>query len=205
MDVYLDGQRCELEGVFPSTVRDVLDEVLPRVRQQGLVVVSIRCDGDEVESEDLERILSEPANRYARLDFVSGTAEELVIDALAHVEAMLMELEPTRSQVLESLQRGHTVEAMQPLQIYLNAWRRANEAVQQSAELLGLDLTILFVEDVPLAEVFARFSEQLRQLKEAFEAKDMVTLADILTYEAEGITRQWLAIIEQVKRACLQR
>jgi hypothetical protein len=201
MQVLLDSQPCSFGEASSRSVGEVLEDILARVRAQNRVVICIRCDGLEVEPGELEHVLSKPADAYERIEFVSGTAGELVIDALGRIQAMLADLEPTKAQAVEFLNQGQTPRAMELLKPYFETWRHAHEAVQQSAALLGLDLTVMALEGMPFMDIFSRFAQQLRQLKDAFEAKDMVTLTDILTYEADAITRQWIDIVELVKQA----
>ncbi len=200
MQIFLDDQPYDVAILMDTTVGQILEQVLLAVRSQGRVVTAIRCNGAEVGPGELEKTLKEPAGGYARLDFVSGTAGALVIDALSRIQAMLMELEPTRGQVVDFLDQGQTVRAMELLKPYFETWRQAHEAVQQSAALLRTDLTALSLDGRSITEIFSRFAEQLRQLKEAFEAKDMVTLADTMKYEAGLLTQQWIDLIELVKQ-----
>lgn len=204
MDAFLDDTPYNVEGSADITVGEVLDQVLHHVRSQGRVVTSIRCDGIEIDSTMLDETLAKPASDYARIDFVSGTAGDLAIEALARVQAMLIELRPNREQAVEKLNQGQTQEAMEILSPYFDAWRQCHEAVLQSAKLLNLDLTSITVDGVPLAQMFADFAEQLKQLKEAFEANDHVTVSDIMSYEAEKTTERWIELIDTVKAQAQQ-
>ncbi len=205
MEIYLDDEPYSLEASGPATVAQVLDEVLKHVRAGGRIVAVIRCDGVEVDSENLQRVLGEPSTTYARLDFVSGKAGELAIEALSRVQAMLMELGPSKDQAVEKLDQGQVTEAMTFLGHYFDAWRQAHEAVLQSATLVGLDLTTVSLDDVPLVELFGTFAEQLHQLKDALEANDHVTLSDILNYEADETTDRWVKLIDVVKQVSRDR
>jgi hypothetical protein len=201
MDIFLDDERYPVDQGGSPTVGQVLQDVLQDVRARGRVIASIRCDGVEIVSENIAAVLEEPAAKYARVDFVSSMAGELAIEALSRIQSMLIELDASRTEAVDRLNQGQTQEAMQLLGRYFEAWRQAHEAVLQSARLVGLDLTELQVDDLPVAEIFGQFAEQLRQLKEAFEAKDHVTVADIMNYEADETTQRWIKLIELIKEA----
>jgi hypothetical protein len=205
MQVFLDDEPYAVEDSSPPSVGAVLNDVLRHVRADGRCLASIRCDGAEIGPADLERVLAEPADAYTRLDFASGRAGDLVIEALARVQAMLMEAEPARLRTVEHLNRGRVAESMESLRVFFDAWRQAHEVVLQSAQLIALDLTTLMVEGRPLAEFFSQYAEQLRQLKGALEARDTVVLSDMLTYEVEATTRQLIEIIERVKQVSQDR
>ncbi len=205
MSVFLDDEPYQVDPSTSPTVGQVLEQVLQTVRAAGRVVAAIRCDGQEIDSESLQRVLSTPADTYEKVEFLSGTAAELAGDALGRVQAGLMDLDATKAQAVEKLNQGQTAEAMVLLRHYFDAWRQAHEAVLQSAKLVGLDLTELEVDGTPVAEVFAHFAEQLRQLRDAFEADDHVTIADIMTYEADETTQRWIRLVEKVKEAVQAR
>ena len=201
MQVYVDDQPFEIEEPESVSVDGVFEQVLGNLRAQGRIVKAFGCDGEEVQAEDHERVLGEPAANYARLDFVSCEPSELAIDALSRVQAMLMDLAPTKDEAVEKLNQGQTSEAMALLSVFFDAWRQSQEAVMQSAQLMQLDLQGVSADGVSIVEVFERFAEQFRQLKEALEASDHVTLADIINYEADQTTQLWIDLIEAVKAA----
>jgi hypothetical protein len=205
MNVFLDDQPFEADIADSATVGQVLEAVLSDVRARQRVVAAIRCDGAEIDAENIQKVLATPASEYARLDFVSGTAGELAVDALSHVQAALGELQTNREQAIEKLNQGQISEAMDLLGPFFEAWRRAHEAVLQSAKLIDLDLTTISVDDVSVSQVFGDFAEQLRQIKEGLESNDHVAVADILTYEAETTSQRWTKLIEIVKQTAQDR
>jgi hypothetical protein len=205
MQVFLDDEPYVVEESSAPSVGAVLNDVLRHVRAEGRCLASIRCDGAEIGADDLERVLAAPADTYARLDFVSSRGGDLVIEALARVQAMLMEVEPVRLQTVEYLNQGRMNESMESLRVFFEAWRQAHEVVLQSAQLIGLDLTALVVEGRPLAEFFSQYAGQLRRLKEALEARDTVLLSDMLNYEVDATTKHLIEIIERVKQVSQDR
>ncbi|MBN1343273.1 MAG: hypothetical protein JXQ73_11370 [Phycisphaerae bacterium] len=205
MSIFLDDQPFEVDVPTSATVGQVLETVLNDVRARHRVVAAIRCDGAEVDAENIQQVLTTPVDSYARVDFVSGTAGELAVDALSQVQAALGELQINRQQAVEKLNQGQISEAMELLGPFFEAWRRAHEAVLQSAKLIDFDLTAVTVDDVNVSQVFGDFAEQLRQIKEGLEASDHVTVADILSYEADKTSRRWTQLIEIVKQAAQDR
>lgn len=205
MQVYLDDNPYPLEASEAVTVGQVLDDVLKTVHADGKVVTAIRCDAEELGAETLNEALAKGVDSYDRLDFESGMAGQLTIEALSHVQAMLMDLEPTKEQAIERLNQGQIAEAMDALKTYFGAWHQAHEAVLQGVRLVKLDISELAVDDLPVSEMFDKFADQLRDLKEALEARDHVTLADILNYEAQETTQRWVKLIDQIKDASKDR
>lgn len=204
MDIYLDREPFSFDETS-ATVGQVLKSVLHGVHADGRVVTCIRCDGEEVDADALNAILPERADKFGRLEFESGMPGQLAVEALSHVQAMLIELESAKEQAVERLNQGQTSEAMMLLRTYFDAWHQAHDAVLQSVKLVGVNMDAMSVDELSIAELFEQFANQLRQLKEALEARDHVTLADIMNYEANETTERWIKLIEQIKTACDER
>ncbi len=199
MEVFVDDQPHPIDVSASQTVGHVLDQILQQARAAGRAVLSIRIDGAEVDGEELERVLADKTDAYTRLDFVTGMAADLAVDALSRVQAMLMSLQPVGEQAVEKLNQGQTAEAMELLGHYFDGWRQAHQAISQSAQLLNVDLAAISVDGAPVNELFQQAVEQLGQLKDALESKDHVTVADILSYEFGETTERWIKLVEAVK------
>lgn len=201
MEIFVDDKPCPIDVSASQTVGDVLDQILQQARAAGRAVLSVRIDGAEIDGEGLARVLADKTDAYARLDFVTGMAADLAVDALSRVQAMLMELRPAGEQAVEKLNQGQTAEAMDLLGHYFDGWRQAHQAVSQSAQLLHVDLGAMSVDGAPVSDLFKQAVEQLGQLKEALESRDHVTVADILSYEFGETTERWIKLVEAIKDA----
>ncbi len=201
MHIFLDDQPFELDSSAMLSIADIRDCILERLKESGRLIATLQCDGQEVCRDNLEGILAQKADEFERIEFFSGKAGDLVTDALAHVQALLMETESIRTQAAEHLATQNIREASEEIRLLIEAWRHASDVVSQTARLAVVDLTTLTVEGHPLADVFPLFSEQLKAIKQAFESNDMVYIQDFLTYEAAATTERWIQVIEQMKGA----
>jgi hypothetical protein len=55
------------------------------------------------------------------------------------------------------------------------------------------------VNDQPLSGLLDGFGQQLRQIKTSLENRDFVTLADILTYEANETSAKWRSAFDSLR------
>jgi hypothetical protein len=123
----------------------------------------------------------------------------LALEALNEVSQQLEEAERLKAEAAELLQRNQTAKALEQLGVCVRIWQHAHEAVVKTAELLRVDLTTVEVEGRALAEVLGGFAGQLRQIKSALEQRDFVSLGDVLLYETQQTTENWLAWIRAMR------
>jgi hypothetical protein len=118
---------------------------------------------------------------------------------LAEVEEQLGEADRLKGEAVDLLQRNAAVRAMERLSGCFSTWQHAQESLLKTAQLLRIDLTRVTVGGSSLAEVCGNFITQLREVKQAMEDRDFVTLADVLTYEMTQTSRQWREAIGAMK------
>src|SRR4029450_5082616 len=89
-----------------------------------------------------------------------------------------------KGEAVDLLQRsGGAVKAMEKLSGCFSTWHNAQESVVKIARLLRLNLDHVRVCDRSLSHLMDEFTGQLRQVKQALEGRDFVTLGDVLAYE----------------------
>ena len=123
----------------------------------------------------------------------------MALDALDQVEDQLRETDRLRADAVDLLLRGQSSRAMEKLSGCFGIWQSAQESVLKVAQLLQIDLETIRIGDRPLTELLRGFGTQLRQIKTALENRDFVTLADILTYEANEMSDQWREAFEAIR------
>jgi hypothetical protein len=89
------------------------------------------------------------------------------------------------------LQRNAAVRAMERLSGCFSTWHNAQESLTKTAQLLRINLSRITIDGRTLQDVLGEFCGQLREVKQAMENRDFVTLADVLTYEMTQTSRHW--------------
>lgn len=194
MSVTVDHEPLAAEKMGFSTV----GQVLLHVQRDKRLVTNLLIDGQE---PNLDHMASIRRSQLSGLTLFIETADPAImaLDALDQVEDQLRETDRLRSDAVDLLQRGQSSRAMEKLSGCFGIWQSAQESVLKVAQLLQIDLETVRAGDRPLTEVLRDFGTQLRQIKTSLENRDFVTLADILTYEANEMSNQWREAFEALR------
>jgi hypothetical protein len=190
MIVTLDGQ-C-LEADFTSA--DTLQALIDRVRAEHLpdrLVVSIAVNGQLLLPEDLDARLSQPPAPQDQVDLESGDPRAIVADALRQAAEQLAAAGQAQQEVADQLNAGQVAEALERVGELVGVWQAGQQVVVRCCALLGEDLTAVEYGGRPIREHLGELAEKLRELRDAFEARDMVLLADLLHYEMPPLCETW--------------
>lgn len=80
------------------------------------------------------------------------------------------------------LQTGKDAQAMRSILLFVEIFNKANRILPELARI-GTDTSRLRIDGKPVPEFYESFNGILRQLMEAFEAKDAVLIGDLAEYE----------------------
>ena len=196
MTVTVDTEVLSAEDLGLSTLGDVLCHVSGRNR----LVTQVLIDG---RAPDLDRV-SQWRGRplLGHTVFIeTHAAADVAADALAEIERQMDASETAREKAIDDLHNNAPNQALQKLSACFTTWQTAQTAIGQVARLMKIDLDRVRVQDVTLAAALTEFAEQLREVRDAIEARDHVRLADVLTYEIGRTVGQWRDAVTQLRRA----
>jgi hypothetical protein len=186
MSVTIDHEPLAAEKMGLRTI----GQLLSHIQRDNRLVTNLLIDGQEPDLDCISTIRHSLLNSHT-LFIETADPEIMALDALDEVEAQLRETDRLRADAVEMLQRGQSSKALEKLSGCFSTWQNAQESVLKVAQLLRIDLENVRMHGLPLTGLLTSFSEQLRQIKNALENRDFVTLADILTYEANETSSQW--------------
>lgn len=199
MNIFLDSQPLTTTTLDRNcTVQAALDAAKRQLSGSDLLIFGVKCDSQEVSPEDLERTLSLPAGRFARVDFISGHPADVVLAALRQTRLSLADSFTGVKQSSECLSKGNISDAMSSLVRCLTIWGQAHEAVVQGMALCNVDAEQLIISGRPLLDWLHEIARQLRSLKEAIESRDHVLLGDILQYELDETLQGWEVMLDGI-------
>ncbi len=196
MELYIDG--VPRTGEYPGDmqIRDFVEEFRDWFTTENRLIVAITCDGEEIMGTAMEDILDAPVSRYERIELTTSSACELATDLLSSLNGMLVEARDVQAQVVDLLSQGTTVRAMELLSNCFGVWNQAQQGLSRAAEALHLDLDAVTFEDKSAAAFIGELATALRNVRDALESRDYVTLSDILAYEFDGLTERWQRLNE---------
>src|SRR3954469_2303238 len=187
MSVTVDHEHLEVEQLGLRTV----GQVLSHLQRDNRLVVNLLIDGQEPDLDCLSQVRQEQVNGHT-LFIETAEPREMALDAIAEVESQLREADRLKGEAVDLLQKsGGAVKAMEKLSGCFSTWHNAQDAVVKVARLLRIDLDEVSIEGRSLTELVEEFSGQLRQVRQALEHRDFVTLGDVLAYEMTETTSQW--------------
>ncbi len=200
MIVTLDGQRMAADFASADTLQALID----RVRAEHLpdrLVVSVAVNGQLLLPEDLDARLSQPPAPQDQVDLESGDPRAIVADALRQAAEQLAAAGRAQQEVADQLNAGQVAEALGRVGELVGVWQAGQQVIVRCCALLGEDLTAVEYGDRPIREYVSELAEKLRELRDAFEARDMVLLADLLHYEMPPLCETWHGLLTHLADA----
>lgn len=191
MTAYLDDRLFSHGMTDQSTVAEFIEAARVSLNGTGRLLIGLRCDACEVQPEQLDDLLSEPLNRFERLDLISDQPSRVVIDILEHAASCLGQSFELVHEAAEKMTSGACGEAMDVLITCLRTWGQVHEAVVKGGQLLAVDFNELIIEGRPVQAWLAGLLDRLREIKTVVESNDLVLLADMLRYELDETLQEW--------------
>lgn len=194
MTVTVDSESLPVEQLGLSTLGDVLSHIQGKNR----LVTQVLIDGSE---PDLSHVPTLRSRELLGHTVYIETTEprQIALDVLGEVEAQMDQADAARAAATDHLNAGETNKALQKLAGCFTIWQSAQQAIEKVAVLLRVDLELVRVDDITLAQALANFAEQLRSIRASLESRDYVSLADTLRYEIGETVHQWREAITQLR------
>ena len=199
MSVTVDREVVAAEEMGLKTV----GQVLSHVQRENRLVVNLLIDGQPPDLTRLTHLRASPVQGHT-LYIETAEPREMALEAVDEVDAQLCQADRLKAEAVEFLHRNQPAQAMERLSGCFGTWHNAQESVMKTAQLLRLDLNAVRVQDRSFAELMEDFTAQLRQIKEALEGRDFVTLADILAYETTQTSTHWRLALDAIRRTIVK-
>ncbi len=198
MAIVLDGRQISDEGLTPgATVAHAADLAKAALHGSGRLILSVVCDGDEIDAQRLKDVLRSPYGQFAAIEFLSGAPHAAVRDALVQAQQIFAESFAQVREVSAALSSGDIPAAMQGLVHCVAAWSNMHEAVVQGGALVDVDFDRLVLGGRHVLDWLGDLNQRLRDMRDAIESRDHVMLGDILNYEIDETLRGWETMLRE--------
>lgn len=195
MSVMVDHETLQVEQLGLRTI----GQVLSHLHRDNRLVVNLLIDGRQPDLDHLPEVRRSPLNGHT-LFIETAEPRAMALEVIAEVGSQLQEADRLKAEAVDLLQRsGGAVKAMEKLSGCFSTWQNAQDAVVKTARLLRIDLGLVAVGNQSLAQIVTEFSSQLRQVKQALESRDFVTLGDVLAYEMTETSGRWRAALGAIR------
>ncbi len=199
MDVFMNDNKLDELTISEGTLEEAVRTVQNDWCAPGQLVINLRCDGRDVPAGQMTEILNKSVSDFNRLEVYTGAPGDLVRDAMEQALNALANTAETNQAVADQLTQGQIGEAVEMLAQNLHIWQQIHEALAKSVQMLNIDADKITIEGKSLTEAIGKPKDLLLQIKDALEGRDYVLLADVLQYEFADVSKQWEAILKEVR------
>jgi hypothetical protein len=197
MKVTLDA--APLTDTFDTS--DTLQALIDEVRDSQLgdrIVVGVTIDNQNLVDNELNRRLAEPLGDAESVELISADRQELARDALYEAAEQLAAAGEEHLTIADHLQAGRHTEAVNGFAQFLTAWQVCQRVLLECSNLLSMNLTQVQCAGAPMNQHLDELAGKLREMRDAFEARDSVLLADMVQYEMPEICQHWREILRKL-------
>ncbi|HZW10476.1 MAG TPA: hypothetical protein VFF69_11285 [Phycisphaerales bacterium] len=195
MKIILDD---ELMKESADTLAEAIRLGASRAASKGRVVVDILADGRAVGGPELGDSAS-MARGCEELRLTSAEPKAFVRVTLLDAADALGQARAAQQRAAELVEAGSLPEAYQTLAAALNLWQAARQALDEGAQLVGLDLSALPLENPDeLPEAIAELSRCLEEVRRCVGAQDWAGLSDVLLYDLDRLVDTWRDVLRSV-------
>ena len=202
--IYVDDEAVQLPGEDLSHLSGLLSAAKTHLEPAGRVVVEVSLDGKTLDANDLER-QDELALDGKEVRLYTADPRTLAAETLEQVRAALHEAGNLQEEAADLIQQDKGQQALQKVGEAVQIWLQVQQAVQNAATLVGVDLDSIQVEGEPMSAFTQELIEKLNGLKETIANQDTVGLADTLGYEWPEIGERWDQLISELIRRIKQQ
>lgn len=200
MIVTLDGRKLEREFGSGRTLQSLVDEVRAQHLRDRLVV-EVSLDGELLTNPVLSERLVQSIDGVEQVDLSSGEPRELAMAALREAAEQMEIAGDAHIEVAEQLRAGRGAKAIEQFGVLLGIWGACQSSIRNAGYILERDLGTMEYQGRPIHEWFRELAARLRDVRDAFESRDYVLLADILKYEMPEVCQQWHELLSHASQA----
>lgn len=197
MILTLDGERIEPPGTGCGSLQELIDAVR-EAHLDDRIVVSVTIDGRPLTGSELSDRLTEPLDEVGQIDLESDEAAVLGAQVLREVADDLAIARDGLAEIAQYIQAGQSDAAMGGFCGFLDTWRNAQQAMGQCSGLLGRDFSPEVIDDRPVGEYVEELANSLREMRDAFVARDTILLTDLIEYEMPELCQTWRGLLTEL-------
>lgn len=197
MTVSLDGRPVQTQPDDGQTLQSVIDAARADLGCERLIVTVVR-DGLALVNDDLSAALESSVAPSERIELASADRYELAAAALEEIAHQLGDVGRQQEDIARQLTSGQAAPAIERFSSFVTVWQTCQQTVLSCGAVLEADLTAQPHEGRPIREHLTDLAARLRELRDAFEARDMVLLADLLQYELPQLCEFWRNLLNRL-------
>lgn len=190
------GPEVQREFQTCANLRDVIQLLEARRSVLGEVICEVRVNGLLLREEDEARFADSPRAEIESLSILYARSSDLILQALCSVAEFLPNLERSCLETSEAIRDGGLGAAQKRFREIIEGCQWAVETLLHSrgaASGIGAPLS----QPERWYEAEKTLNQTVRELTEAYRARDAALVADILEYEATAAAGIWVETLER--------
>jgi len=195
MKILIDGRSDILSSDNGYSVGEILRQIEEFLLKIGRISLGATLDGTPL-MRDNSKVLEKLVDDYEVLEIKTGEIRRQAYNALSEVKAHLPGIVQKVKNVSERIQSGELVQGYKTLAGCADLMNGMVRVIEEVKTLAGVDLNELELPGDSVTERLKVVSEVLGRTKEALDARDTVTVADMMEYELAPNLERWNEILE---------
>ena len=199
LEILVNDRPYSPVATAPQTVAELASEICQAEPGTPRMVVSLRCDGEDVENERIEKVLASPVEQFQKIEMLTQPIKAVVKTTLDQAVNLFQEANECRKRAADLLDEGQQEQALQNLQRFFELWRQVQETMLLCARSLDIDLATIQVNGRGFLEVFNPIRDCLTSLRDGMLNRDFVVVCDTLRYELDEPFNDWAAMLSYLR------
>lgn len=196
--VLIDGERCELEGHAPESLKDLLNYLITSLSEKHRAIVHLSIDGLVVEDFDEPGLQGLSLERIQTIEIDTENPRTLSIQILYEVAKYLARIADQMPVIAEMIQSRDEKGAFERLQEVLGTWIEINRGLSNAAVALGVNFNELILKGKSMSSVHEGVRALLDSAAVSLEQANYLELSDNLEYDLAPKLRELQECVYQM-------
>ncbi|MFH1550019.1 MAG: hypothetical protein ABIH04_05610 [Planctomycetota bacterium] len=195
MKISIDGKADIVSTDDGYSLGEILRQIDEFLRKQGRMAVQATLDDNPLARSDTT-LLKKKVDEFGLLEISTGGIREQAVQALSGVRSHLPVIVQKVVHVSEQIQSGGLKEGYKTLVVCADLASLVVRVIEEVRILMGVDLDTLDLPGASVGERIGEVRDVLKATKEALDAHDTVTVADLMEYELAPKLGRWDEVLE---------
>lgn len=196
MIITLDGQRLDNIPAPGLRLDQVIEQVASGLRDR--LIAAVRVNGEPLVDQSLEEALRRPLRPEDQLDLESAAPGPLAQSAMREMADRLGESAHANRELADLLRQGTMTGVGDGLTACTRVWVDCHRVIVEASRLLGRDLGEASAGGRPVCDALGEVAQQVRTVRDVLDARDWVSLADVLEYEMPALCERWQEMLGEL-------
>ncbi len=201
MKIFIDKE--EKEYAFSDEELESVEAILKKMEEliakEGKVFTKISVDGEVLNDENRERILSLSPDNVKEISFDTANPRLLAGEALDELIKYLPKLREGASTVSELLSVGEYEKGYNLFAKVIDGINWFVKLLKTLPPVIGINYKNVYYEDMSVADAFSEFEKVMNELLGAFEERNDLRIAEVLKEKLSPVLQKWVEIAKVLK------